>query len=199
LPAASVPAATREQEGQRAPAFQQTQALHQALRMGMAAPGGRADAAHVGARAGDRTGTAARDGLGTPHAGPGPTAAARTPTGTVAVAIVPIKPPDLGIARCSVASSGGSSPYSPCSLRCAWVRVAPVPLRALDPPCAPGTAERRSAPKNGLFVPPKNGCLTSHSVSGNRGAARYVDALIGTLQGVIDAAKLNRRFCQSLP
>ncbi len=38
LPAASVPAATREQEGQRAPTFQQTQALHQAQRVGWLHP-----------------------------------------------------------------------------------------------------------------------------------------------------------------
>ena len=33
----------------------------------------------------------------------------------------------------------------------ASLRVAPVPLRAFDAPCAPGGPERRSAPRNGPF------------------------------------------------
>ena len=33
----------------------------------------------------------------------------------------------------------------------ASLRVAPVPLRAFDPPCAPGEPDRRSAPRNGPF------------------------------------------------
>jgi hypothetical protein len=40
------------------------------------------------------------------------------------------------LAECSGASRGWSSP---CSRRCASLRVAPVPLRALDPPSAPGS------------------------------------------------------------
>src|SRR3954447_20281129 len=33
----------------------------------------------------------------------------------------------------------------------ASLRVAPVPLRAFDPPCAPGEIDHRSAPRNGPF------------------------------------------------
>ena len=33
----------------------------------------------------------------------------------------------------------------------ASLRVAPVPLRAFDPPCAPGDPGCRSAPRNGPF------------------------------------------------
>ena len=34
----------------------------------------------------------------------------------------------------------------------ASLRVAPVPLRAFDPPCAPSDGDGRSAPRNGLSV-----------------------------------------------
>jgi hypothetical protein len=49
---------------------------------------------------------------------------------------------------CSDASKGGSS------LGSLSLRVAPVPLRAFDPPSAPSDPGRRSAPRNGPF------CLT---------------------------------------
>jgi hypothetical protein len=57
--------------------------------------------------------------------------------------------PSIG-AGCSDASKGGSSP---CSLS---LRVAPVPLRAFDPPSAPSDPGRRSAPRNGPSVSPRN-------------------------------------------